>query len=974
MQPCSAACGRPPRKHLAAAQGPQCTPAVPMLGWSPVVNGLHLGELVELRGLDGPEPGVGSDDADFVLYGQLVEYLPDREKFAVALIDTGAVLHVDTASVAPAGTEHGLGFDAVLGPRTEQGALGSVMSNSLSEKGYCVLRLVRGSGEPAACLACLLEHELAGRLGRLALEVEEGYLGRGARAKAMWLDPEDPALNVDSALTRCDATLTSLAELLQVHAEDALRAPLEERTPALVCMSMTDVEEAEYESPALTDQILQDYYSTWCRALLRVVLFTGPANSSIVLKLKESAPISSLDRIIRVAAPANTVVIVREDSYEYSCSCADGGEACWLQSFIMKQAPQWTLSELEGDLGLFDTVGEGPPPPSEEAKNRIAVVGMSIQACGRMTDHHKEWSAYIAGTDGQMEMPMSRFDYRPYYNDDVDTPLGTYVKHFSVQEGIDMFDNRVFEISNNEAAALDPLCRQVLEVGYLSILQIGITKKHCNTNPIHASVSVGCDKQEWLNMPNVPTSVAANNQLAICANRFNYVFNLKGGSYVMDTACSSSLCAAHLGKVNLLERRWDPLEWHLGLGAGVTLTVQCFFGNCAAHMLSPSGRCLTFNATANGYNRGDGTSCMCIKAGSHDSERIAYFRGSQIGQDGRSASMSAPNGPAQEKCVWGAIREAQMTPPESTVWECHGTGTSLGDPIEVGAVRKVQIKMKRTEPLMVATSKSNFGHLEGSAAQLAMNKCIMQVIMLVCCPTQHLKTLNAHLDHAAFDAIFISEHCPYKYRQGHCQVSSFGVGGTNGHAIFWGEGKDKVSVDVRKAFLLKVKKGPPSIIADGPRPSDWEFSGIAPDVRPGEKYRVTFLRDQLTKDETIRYEKVEDTEEIAEYYCTTGNHNDWDKDRMIEGDVPGLFYQEIEMPKDGVLQFRFLADGDPAKVIGPEVSTSRKTTRIIGPAAGLDTYWLVSGEPGSEVRVEFMVGTSPALGGLRTILWIPIRE
>merc|ERR1719145_228528 len=103
--------------------------------------------------------------------------------------------------------------------------------------------------------------------------------------------------------------------------------------------------------------------------------------------------------------------------------------------------------------------------------------------------------------------------------------------------------------------------------------------------------------------------------------------------------------------------------------------------------------------------------------------------------------MSAPNGPAQFDMISRAVKEAAMTPPESTVWECHGTGTSLGDPIEVGAVRKVQIKMPRLEPLMISTSKSNIGHLEGSAAAVAMNKCIMTVIMTKCAPTIHFKTL-----------------------------------------------------------------------------------------------------------------------------------------------------------------------------------------------------------------------------------------
>merc|ERR1719487_3241400 len=99
---------------------------------------------------------------------------------------------------------------------------------------------------------------------------------------------------------------------------------------------------------------------------------------------------------------------------------------------------------------------------------------------------------------------------------------------------------------------------------------------------------------------------------------------------------------------------------------------------------------------------------MLLKYGKLPADRMAIYRGSMCGQDGRSASLTAPSGPAQEEIVTKAIKDAKMTPPESTVWECHGTGTSLGDPIEVGAVRKVQIKMKRLEPLMIASSKSNF--------------------------------------------------------------------------------------------------------------------------------------------------------------------------------------------------------------------------------------------------------------------------
>eukprot|EP00913_Durusdinium_trenchii_P009283 g8722.t1 len=582
-------------------------------------------------------------------------------------------------------------------------------------------------------------------------------------------------------------------------------------------------------------------------------------------------------------------------------------------------------------------------------------------------------------------------------------PMGTtFVKHFSVQDGVELFDNKAFEISNMEAECMDPMFRQVMEVGYLSTLQIGLTKKLANSKSTHASVSVGLDKQEtpasvsaqkWsalglrvLGRMPVATSVATNNQLAIVANRFNYVFNLKGGSYACDTACSSSLVATHLGKVNLLEQRWDPLEWHLGMGTGLTLTVGSFIHGCAAHMLSPGGRCFTFNATANGYNRGDGTAGFIIK-------RL----GCVIGQDGRSASMSAPNGPAQEKCVWGALREAKMSggrgvsnglarwrwvkaagpaapirftslpdetqrrPPESTVWECHGTGTSLGDPIEVGAIRKVQIKEPRAEPLLIASSKSNLGHLEGSAAAIAMNKCILIVMHAMALPTQHVKTLNPHLDHAAFDAIYTTEHTVYKYAQGHCQVSSFGVGGTNGHAIFWGE-KAQPDVDFRRVFLKKIMRATPPIVTEGTTdPALWDYRGLDYKANMGDSYKVCLEKDPLTGEETVTFEKEQVKEDPAEFYGTTGNHNDWDVDRMQEGNVAGLYYQDIPVPEGGTLEFRILVDGDPEKSGAPTGPTQSECRVLFSP-------------PGSVFRVEFLTSTKDLHSSVkpRSISWLPV--
>jgi len=283
--------------------------------------------------------------------------------------------------------------------------------------------------------------------------------------------------------------------------------------------------------------------------------------------------------------------------------------------------------------------------------------------------------------------------------------------------------------------------------------------------------------------------------------------------------------------------------------------------------------------------------------------------------------------------------------------------------------------MKRSEPLMIASSKSNFGHLEGSAAAIAMNKCVMVVIKTICAPTQHLKTLNPHLEHAAFDAMYVSETNPYLYNSGHCQVSSFGVGGTNGHAIFWGEGF-KPPVDHKKKLMQKLMGASAPIVADGRNPADWEYSGPPFDLKPGEKCKVIYTKDPLTGDEEVRFERTMEAEQQAMYYCTTGNHNEWSDDRMTDGEVPGLYYQEVEIPEDGTLEFRILVDGDQDKAIGPAETTSERTAPIVGPSADVRNSWLVRGSPGAQMRIEFFAPTPSETRGetLRSITWLEQQD
>src|SRR5208283_431665 len=177
---------------------------------------------------------------------------------------------------------------------------------------------------------------------------------------------------------------------------------------------------------------------------------------------------------------------------------------------------------------------------------------------------------------------------------------------------------------------------------------------------------------------------------AILANRLSYVLNLNGPSIALDTACSSSLVTVHLACQSLRRREID-----LALAGGVNLilTPEMTVTLSKAHMMAPDGHCNTFDASASGYVRGEGCGMVVLKrlsdaVGAHD-RILALIRGSAINHDGRSNGLSAPNGPAQEAVIRAALRDGGLEPHQISYIEAHGTGTRLGDPIEIEALRSV---------------------------------------------------------------------------------------------------------------------------------------------------------------------------------------------------------------------------------------------------------------------------------------------
>jgi polyketide synthase-associated protein len=932
---------------------------------------MEAGTLVEISGMpDGDESQNGQ-------LGQVISFADG--KYEVALVN-GETPTLDSKFVkAPESVQKpGVGggqetFDMIMGPATQDAFLAEEMADCIFEKGFCVLKTCQKLSDLEAMVESLRELGDEGRLGRLPQEVEEGYLGEGCKGKVLWMDPDEGKGVTNETLLANDANISTLAGLFQPYSADAIGKVIAERTPALVSLSLQSDEEADYPAPMASDKILGDYLGTWQRGLVRVVHFMGPSTVTVALSATEGKASSSLPvqaEFIPIEATPNTIILFRSDCYTIKCDADE--EYCMMSASFNSEAPNMVITGYEGDLRALAGGAEGAPPPPGDV---IGIMDHDTRLASGWDSGPMMNTGLQAGCDTVAEIPIVRFDVDWYYCPDPDEllmgPGRTIQRHTSFVEGIDLFDNKYFEISNNEASDMGPLQRLVLEVGSKLMTKNGLPKRIANRKSTHAGFAVGVDKDDY---PTLGTGTGqAMNAYAIIANRFSFSFNMKGPNFVCDTACSASLTAAHCGKLMLYERNFDALEFLLAIGTHLCLSVGPFVGTSMNRMVSPEGRCFTFNAAANGYLRGEGTSGMTMKYISPDKDKQAIFRSSNVGQDGRSASLTAPNGPAQTEMINRAIMEARMIPAESTVWECHGTGTTLGDPIEVGAVRKVQVKKPRQDdPLMISTMKSNIGHLEGGAAMGGMVKCIEQVMHCQCVTSLHVSQLNPHLDHEAFEAFFETELTKFKFDQGHSQVTSLGFGGSNGHAIFHGKKSAGFLPSPNEQIMKRIAKmNPAEIRVLGDNPANWESDMPGADHKPGDAYKI-FINSEDPVDVPVRWEKVEkeaeeDEEEAA--FSIVGNFNSWEEDRMAPGDVPGQYVTNITVPSEGILEFRFLKDGDPDKVIGPSMpKCGKKSAPIKGPERGLTNSWLVKMQGDSEVQIELL-----CVKGKFSIIWFKVK-
>ena len=420
----------------------------------------------------------------------------------------------------------------------------------------------------------------------------------------------------------------------------------------------------------------------------------------------------------------------------------------------------------------------------------IAIVGMGCRFPADVNTPEQFWQFLRNGGDAIREIPKSRWEIDRYYapNPDVPGKIGTRRGGF-IGQPIDRFDALFFGISPREARSMDPQQRMLLEVAWETLEHAGFAPDEvANTQ---TGVYVGMTTQDYLlNQANRidPNDIDAYHTtggvLNAAVGRISYILGLHGPCMAVDTACSSSLVSIHLAVQSLRNGECD-----LALAGGVNfmLVPEMTVSLTKAHMLAPDGHCKTFDASADGFVRSEGCGMVALKRLSEavrDGDRIfAVIRGSAVNHGGSSSGFTVPNKLAQSALLRDALKNAGVQPEEVSYVETHGTGTSLGDPIEIRALADVFRKERTPDfPLMLGSVKTNFGHLEAGAGIIGLMKLSLSVYHAEIPPHLHFESPNPYIPWDEMPMHIPTEITPWHgSRIG--GVSSFGASGTNAHIV-----------------------------------------------------------------------------------------------------------------------------------------------------------------------------------------------
>ncbi|MCP5108370.1 MAG: aminotransferase class III-fold pyridoxal phosphate-dependent enzyme, partial [bacterium] len=423
----------------------------------------------------------------------------------------------------------------------------------------------------------------------------------------------------------------------------------------------------------------------------------------------------------------------------------------------------------------------------------IAVIGMACRFPGGANDLESFWDLLEKGKDTVGEIPKERWDGEAFYSEEL-SPGKSVTKRGNFISGVDIgaFDAAFFNISPKEARAVDPQQRLLLEVSVEALENAGVSLSGIRGSRVGVFIGLCVDDYKKAHLyaedsNRIDAYSGTGTMHCSAAGRISYFLGIRGPSISVDTACSSALTAVHTA----VRALWNgECETALAGGVNALLAPNMFVYLSQLKTLSEDGTCKTFDESADGYGRGEGCGVLVLKrlrdARAAGDNILALIKGSAVNHDGASTGFTAPNGIAQQEVIQSALENGGVSAESVDYIETHGSGTPLGDPIEIGAIAEIYGKGHTSAaPVSVGTVKTNIGHLEGAAGAAGLIKTVLSL--------QH-EAIPAHIHISNPNRLIDWEHIPVKINTGltpwkrgetprRAGVSGFGFSGSNAHII-----------------------------------------------------------------------------------------------------------------------------------------------------------------------------------------------
>jgi polyketide synthase PksN len=585
--------------------------------------------------------------------------------------------------------------------------------------------------------------------------------------------------NEGDLVSRVEKDLTQIVmELLKLEAGDVASDKI------LLDLGFDSIGLATYAN-AVNDRYQTD--------ITPVLFFDSPSVGEIAKHLCAECG-EEIRRFYRGAAPAAAAVAPLSAAQVVAAAPAGQREP------VFEISKRWDPAALDGEV-LPSASGGAPAPELRFAHQPIAIVGMS-GVMPQSDDLDEFWENLRSSKDLVTLVPPDRWSWEEYFGDPLKEPNKTYAKWGGFMREVDKFDPLFFGISPREAQMMDPQQRIFLEQVWKAIEDSG--QKVSDLAGTRTGLFVGAGTTDYsllVGENGIPLDgyTASGNSHAMTANRVSFLLNLRGPSAPIDTACSSSLIALHRAVESIHGGNCDMA---IVGGVQAMLSPAAFITFSAAGMLSPEGKCKTFDKSANGYVRGEGAGAIFLKpldmAVADGNHIYAVIKGAAENHGGKVTTMTAPNTAAQAELLIEAYEKAHVDPATVGYIECHGTGTALGDPIEIQALTRAFTELYKKHGKAAGSAhcglssvKTNIGHLETGAGIAGVLKVLLAIKHKQIPANLHLEEVNPYINLKGTPFYIVDELTEWKAPLGEdgaplprrAGVSSFGFGGANAHVV-----------------------------------------------------------------------------------------------------------------------------------------------------------------------------------------------